>query len=82
MGKTYKDKKITQGMLQKIKNEEEKKIKKLAELEAIEAAKWHDPKKLNRIDIKREKEKERKRKKEENKLLYEKELEEITKKNT
>ena len=74
MSKTYKDRKLHQGEIQKRINEEKKREQKIKEEEARQAATWYDPKRITKCDLNKEKAKEDALKKERLRKLYEEEF--------
>ena len=73
MGKTFKDKKLHRGQIQKAINEEERKKKEAIRQEELEAAKWDDPKSIRNSDIREQKEREKLLRKQELKRKYQEE---------
>ncbi|ORD94341.1 hypothetical protein ECANGB1_866 [Enterospora canceri] len=53
MSKTFKDKKITRGQIQKKINEENRKEAEKIEAELREAERWYDPKRVTKCDIRK-----------------------------
>lgn len=77
MGKTFKDKKVHQGQIQKQINAEERERKRLLEEEAREAAKWVDYKKPTKIELKKIKDEEKRKHKLKLQEIYEQEMREL-----
>lgn len=73
MGKTFKDRKIHRGQIQKAINEEENRKKELIQKETEEQKRWHDPKSISNSDLRKQKEQEKLKRKEELKRKYEEE---------
>lgn len=73
MGKTFKDKKVHKGQIQKALNEEERIKKEMLRKEAEEAKRWEDPKSISNNDV-RKVEEEKQRRKEELRRKYEEEM--------
>ena len=73
MSKTFKEKKLHQSQIQKLKNLEEKKIKQAHENELKEAAMWHDPMPITKANTKKERDVEKQKKKDELNRKYEEE---------